>query len=63
MSLNNVVEEKISDAILKNRAGEIIVQPGFDGEYGKPLFSKKTEDNVKIEIEKPKIIQKGLGDF
>ena len=58
--LVKVVDEKIADAIIKNRKGEIIVQPGFDGEYGKPLFSEKEKVESKI---KHKIEQKGLNDF
>ncbi len=59
--LNKVVDVKISDAIIKNREGKIMIQPGFDGEYGKPLFSDK--DKVEIKTEKPKFEQKGLSDF
>ena len=59
--LKKVIDEKIADAIIKNREGKITVQPGFDGEYGKPLFSR--EDMAGIKVEKPKIIQKGLTDF
>ena len=59
--LKKVIDEKIADAIIKNREGKITVQPGFDGEYGKPLFSR--EDMADIKVEKPKIIQKGLTDF
>jgi len=59
--LMKVSDEKIADAILKNREGKILIQPGFDGEYGKPLFSKK--DKLEAKIEKPKFEQKGLGDF
>ncbi|MBU0627707.1 MAG: endonuclease Q family protein [Nanoarchaeota archaeon] len=56
-----VVDEKIADIILKNREGKITIQPGFDGEYGKPLLSEK--DLVETEIETPKFEQKGLSDF
>jgi len=44
--LTKVVDEKIADAIIQNREGKITIQPGFDGEYGKPLFS----DKDKVEI-------------
>lgn len=57
--LIKVVDEKVAEAIIKNREGKIIIQPGFDGEYGKPLFSEKD----KVETEKPKYAQKGLNDF
>jgi len=59
--LQKVVDEKIANAIIKNRQGKITIQPGFDGEYGKPLFSNK--DKVEIKTEKPKFEQKGLNDF
>ena len=56
-----VADEKIAEAIIKNREGKITIQPGFDGEYGKPLFSDS--DKVEIKTEKPKFEQKGLSDF
>jgi uncharacterized protein (TIGR00375 family) len=59
--LIKVVDEKIADAIIKNRENKIIIQPGFDGEYGKPLFSNK--DKIELKTEKPKFQQKGLADF
>jgi len=59
--LSKVVDDKIAEAIIKNRSGEILVQPGFDGEYGKPLFSEK--DKVELKEEKPKVEQKGLDEF
>jgi len=36
-------------------------KPGFDGEYGKPLFSDK--ERVEISVDKPKFQQKGLDEF
>jgi len=59
--LIKVADEKIAEAIIKNREGKITIQPGFDGEYGKPLFSDS--DKVEIKTEKPKFEQKGLSDF
>jgi len=59
--LTKIAGEGIAEAIIKNREGNIMIQPGFDGEYGKPLFSKK--EKVDIETEKPKFEQKGLNDF
>ncbi len=77
--LKKVVDEKIAEAIIKNRQGEIMIQPGFDGEYGKPLFSEKDKvklsqkskiseglgnsKNFQSETTKPKFAQKGLTDF
>lgn len=60
-ALQKVVDEKIADAIIKNREGKITIQPGFDGNYGKPLFSDK--DKVEVKTDKPKFEQKGLDDF
>ncbi len=57
--LKNLTHEKIAEAIIKNRVGKIDIQPGYDGEYGVPLFS----DKVNIETTKPKHIQKGLNEF
>jgi uncharacterized protein (TIGR00375 family) len=45
--LIKVIDKKIADAIIKNRKGNIIVQPGFDGEYGKPKFSNKNKIKIK----------------
>jgi uncharacterized protein (TIGR00375 family) len=59
--MQKVVDEKIAGAIIKNREGKIVVQPGFDGEYGKALFTEK--DKIEIETQKPKYEQKGLDDF
>jgi uncharacterized protein (TIGR00375 family) len=60
--LKKVVDDKIAETLIKNRAGEIEVKPGYDGEYGIPIFNDA--DRVKeIVIEKPKKIQKGLGEF
>ncbi|MBW2981725.1 endonuclease Q family protein [Candidatus Woesearchaeota archaeon] len=59
--LKKVVDEKIVNAILKNRAGKIEVQPGYDGEYGIPIFSEKDRKEMsKIEVKKK---QTGLNDF
>jgi DNA helicase-2/ATP-dependent DNA helicase PcrA len=33
-----VVEPRIAEAVVRVREGRVRMQPGFDGEYGKPLF-------------------------
>jgi uncharacterized protein (TIGR00375 family) len=38
--LKKVCDEKLATAIVNSRLGNIKVQPGFDGEYGIPLFSE-----------------------
>jgi len=65
--LKKVVNQKIAEAIIKNRNGEIEVQPGYDGEYGIPIFSdedKKEFEKVEVPKKAPKIQkQSGLGNF
>ena len=57
--LKKLTDEKIAEAIIANREGKIKIQPGYDGEYGYPVFSEKDIKEVK-EIKKA---QKGLGEF
>ncbi len=54
--IKKITDEKIADYINRNRLQEIKFQPGFDGEYGKPLF----EFSVK-EIKSSS--QKNISDF
>jgi len=56
--LKKIVPDKIVDLILRNREQKIEFQPGYDGEYGKPIFEGK-----KKEITPIKPAQKGLSDF
>ncbi|MFH1631292.1 MAG: endonuclease Q family protein, partial [Candidatus Aenigmatarchaeota archaeon] len=59
--LKKIVKDRVAEAIIKNRKGTIKIQPGFDGEYGKPIFN---ED--EISAPKPyskKGPQKTLGEF
>ena len=58
--LDKVIGEKLSNAILKNRLGEIKVKPGFDGEYGIPLFEESERENTNPRIGKK---QKTLMEF
>ena len=53
--------EKIANAILMNRKGQIAVEPGYDGEYGYPLLDDK-DIKKKINVKKIKE-QKGLQEF
>jgi uncharacterized protein (TIGR00375 family) len=58
--LSEVVEAQIADAILRVRAGSIIVVPGYDGVYGKLILDKGAA------LEKPRrrgVQQLNLGDF
>ncbi|HHI04350.1 MAG TPA: DNA helicase UvrD [Candidatus Woesearchaeota archaeon] len=62
--LKKVSDEKIAEAIINIRNGKIKIQPGFDGEYGYPIFS---DEDVKEDIAKLKQAnkhnQKGLNEF
>jgi len=59
--LNKVTSPEITEKIIKNRLGEINIQPGYDGEYGYPVFSESDKKELpKVEI---KQVQKGLNDF
>ncbi|MFP4403182.1 MAG: endonuclease Q family protein [Candidatus Woesearchaeota archaeon] len=57
-------DEKIADAIILNREQKIIVSSGYDGVYGKPLFTK--EEIKKNEEQKIQSIfskQKTINNF
>lgn len=66
--LLNVPEEKITESstpelakfVMLNRAGKIKVMPGYDGEYGVPVFGQ--ENNTKKNYVPPSA-QKSLGDY
>ena len=63
--LKKVVDEKLAAAIMKNRHGKIQVKPGYDGEYGKPVFNGQNSARSK---EKEAITtlarkQKGLNEY
>lgn len=57
--LDEVVDKKLSDAIVNLREGKIEIQAGYDGVYGKAIFSEK--DRIKpVTVTKT---QKSLSDF
>ncbi len=56
--LQETVGEKLASAIIANREGRLTIQPGYDGEYGKPVFDKELPKN-----EGKGISQKGLGEY
>ncbi|MBI2578627.1 MAG: DNA helicase UvrD [Candidatus Aenigmarchaeota archaeon] len=67
--LSKIVDEKIADAIIKNRNGNIKVIPGYDGVYGKPVIGETFQKNnfskklYQKETESYKKTQKNLGEF
>ncbi len=48
--LEKVTHPKIAKAIIDNREGKIKVKPGYDGEYGVPIFKEKIENSQKTLI-------------
>lgn len=62
--LTKVVDEKLADYIIKNRNGNVEVIPGYDGEYGIPIFDDKDKKNkVKKTASLKKQPQKDISDF
>jgi len=42
---------RIAEGVRRVRAGELKIEPGFDGEYGKvEIFSKEEKDNKQLEL-------------
>ena len=66
--LAKATDEKIVEFIMRNRKQEIKWRPGYDGEYGHPIFDEKAEAEKKA-LPKPVFepvankIQRSLGDF
>jgi len=58
--LKKDVDEKIAKAIIKARQGSVKVKPGYDGEYGVPVFGNKVIENNSLP--ESKTPQKGLSD-
>jgi len=60
--LNKITSPQITEKIIQNRKGEINIQPGYDGEYGFPVFSEEDKKQAppKVEIKQK---QTGLNDF
>ena len=56
--LTKIVDEKLAELIIKNRAGEINFIAGYDGVYGKPILDETSEPVKEI-----KRAQKTLGQF
>jgi uncharacterized protein (TIGR00375 family) len=58
--LKKVVDEKLAETIIKNRNNQIKVKPGYDGEYGIPIFNG---EKPKKEKQAPLKKQEGLGKW
>jgi len=61
--LKETVHKKIAEAIIKNRAGELKVEPGYDGVYGELAIEGINEKEIEEEAKKPEPQQKGLSEF
>jgi uncharacterized protein (TIGR00375 family) len=62
--LEKVVNEKLTNAILKVREGRLNIKPGFDGVYGKAVFDDKDVNQDEMEAETlPAKRQKSITDF
>jgi len=59
--LKNTSGELIAQKIIDNRKGNIKVDPGYDGEYGIPVFNEG--EGLKLEMPEIKQKQTGLGQF
>jgi uncharacterized protein (TIGR00375 family) len=63
-TLNEVVDAQVADAVLRVRAGSIIVVPGFDGVYGKLVLSEAASPEMPREAKRRGSVQQmNLGDF
>jgi len=62
-NLKTLTDEKIAEAIIKNRNADIAVKPGYDGEYGIPILEPINEKAQKKKESKEARAQKSLGEF
>jgi len=56
----NDIDKKLADAIIGLRNGNVEIQPGYDGVYGKAIFDEKDKVHPQVKITKR---QKSLTDF
>ncbi len=61
--LLKVTNEKIADAIIKVREGKINYIAGYDGVYGRPVFSEEEYKDIKRKQEIKLSEQRSLRDF
>lgn len=56
--LSKIVDEKLAELIINNRAGQIKFVAGYDGVYGKPVIDENQKENHFATR-----TQKNLGEF
>jgi len=61
--LRGVAGGRMAEAIIKVRQGRVNIRPGFDGEYGRPVFDESPGDIRKGPEPTEKRRQKSLADF
>jgi len=62
-ALKEVVEAQVAEAILRVRAGSIVIVPGFDGVYGKLVLDNVAGDVPAKIFPRGRVQQLNLGDF
>jgi PHP family Zn ribbon phosphoesterase len=61
--LLKVTSEKIADAIVKVREGKVKYAAGYDGVYGRPVFSDEEFEKIQKQQKAKAREQKNLKDF
>jgi uncharacterized protein (TIGR00375 family) len=61
--LRKHADGKIVDLILRNRTQQIRWKPGYDGEYGHPIFDGIEPPKKSAPMKQARPIQRGLGEF
>ena len=61
--LIQATKESIADAIIKVREGKVKYIPGYDGVYGRPVFSEQEFERLKKQHEAKAREQRNLRDF
>lgn len=61
--LAKVSNARIAEMIIKNREGKVEIHPGYDGEYGIPIFSDEDRKNLKKTEIKAAQKQTSISDF
>jgi len=61
--LLKVTSEKIADAVIAVREGKVKYVAGYDGVYGRPVFSEEEFEKIEKEIKAKAKEQRSLKDF